>query len=135
MKRTLMNQPASGFTLVELMITVVIVGILSAVALPAYQKSVMKSQRSVAKGVLLEKAQLFERYYTTKNVYPTDDIGATTSPKDVAAGAVRYNIVPTMAADSFTLTATPTTAQAGDECGVLTLTNTGAQTPAANGCW
>jgi type IV pilus assembly protein PilE len=137
MKNVYVNRSATGFTLIELMVAVAIIGILTAVALPSYKKSVLKSQRSVAKGGLMQNAQTFERYYTTKGTYTGASLSSSISPKDVAAGAVRYNISAVIASDgsSFTLTATPTTAQAADECGTLALTNTGAQTPTTAGCW
>ncbi|MCE3602262.1 hypothetical protein LXA47_01355 [Massilia sp. P8910] len=85
----------------------------------------------------MQNAQFLERFYTTTaaGTYTGGSLVSKTSPKDVAIGAVRYNITSTITADTFTLTATPTVEQADDECGVLTLTNTGAQTPATNGCW
>ncbi|MDQ1831539.1 type IV pilin protein [Massilia scottii] len=138
MNRPKLNRPAKGFTLVELMICVVVVGVLSAVALPAYKKSVQKGQRSVAKGVLLENAQFLEKYATDKFSYTGGKLSSAISPKDVAVGAVRYNITNVIGADgsTFVLKATPVAAQADDECGVLSLSNTGVQTAAkTTDCW
>ena len=53
-----------GITLIELLIVVAIVGILSAIAYPAYQGYVENSRRTVAQGELLELAQWMERQYT-----------------------------------------------------------------------
>lgn len=136
MNKSIVNRRVSGFTLVELMIVVAVIGILTAVALPSYKKSVLKSQRSVAKGVLMQNAQTFERFYTTKGTYTGAILSSDQSPKDAGPSAKRYTISATYGDGStFILTATPTTAQAADECGTLTLTNTGAQTPNTGGCW
>ena len=60
---------AKGFTLIEVMIVVAIVGILAAVAYPSYQQHVLKTRRAAAAGCLLEHAQFMERYYTTNMTY------------------------------------------------------------------
>jgi type IV pilus assembly protein PilE len=136
-----------AFTLVELMVTVAIVGILASIAIPSYQGSVMKSRRADAKGALLGFANAMERYFTVNNSYlgaaGTDgspaDIGApriysTTSP--VNGGTPYYNLTISAAtASSYTLSAAPTGVQASDTCGTLTITQTGAKSPTTTGCW
>jgi len=119
-----MNRKNQGFTLIELMIVVAIVGILAAVAFPAYQEHVRKAHRAEAQGVLLEAAQFMERWFTTNNRYDTAALPAalSTSPKG-GGETIRYNIRITAAAqNTFTLTAAPVQA---DTCGNLTVTQTG----------
>jgi type IV pilus assembly protein PilE len=144
----------NAFTLIELMVTVAIVGILASIAYPTYQDSVMKSRRADAKGVLLGLANAMERYYTVNNTYlgagGTDgshaDTGApriysTTSP--IGGGAAYYNLTISAAtASTYTLNAEPTGVQDSDKCGTLTLTHTnekgvvGAHTGiTATDCW
>lgn len=66
---------AAGFTLMELMIVVAIVGILAAIAYPSYMDSVRKSRRADAKAALSNAVQALERYYTEKNTYLNATLG------------------------------------------------------------
>lgn len=137
------NSNASGFTLIELMIAVAIVGIIAAIAMPAYQNYVMQSNRAVAKAILHENAQFMERFYTENNRYDQDMGGnAVAIPviQSPRTGAVQYNItLQAVANATFTLQAVPDAggSMAGDACGTLTLTNTGLQGAAGTiaECW
>jgi type IV pilus assembly protein PilE len=81
LKHSFRNRPGSGhhggFTLIELMIAVAIVGILAAIALPAYQNSIIKGRRAQGRTALLELAQAQERYFTANNQYQLFATGAS----------------------------------------------------------
>ncbi|AZR30615.1 type IV pilin protein [Xanthomonas vasicola] len=114
----------SGFSLMELMIAVAIVGILSAIALTNYQSSVIKSRRSAAAACLQEGAQTMERYYTTKMTYVGGSMGSCSS--DISNFYTLSSGTP--AVTSFTLTATPTSKQNDPKCGTLSIDQKGVRT-------
>jgi type IV pilus assembly protein PilE len=126
-----------GFTLIEVLVAVAIVGILGAFAYPSYTKHVRKSNRSNAEAIMMETAQFMERYYTVNNSYANAALPSAVAPKGATGANVKYNLTfsagPT--ASGYTLQAVPAGAQASDTCGTLTLAHTGAQTPATAGCW
>ncbi|WP_287924811.1 type IV pilin protein [Diaphorobacter sp.] len=115
---------AQGFTLIELMIVVAVVGILSAIAYPSYTEYVRRGHRADARAGLLQVQQWLERAATATGTYPTSLPSALTWTAD---NTKRYNIAfqagNTTAA--YVLTATPKGAQTGDKCGTYTLSNTG----------
>ncbi|QKV53979.1 type IV pilin protein [Comamonas antarctica] len=133
-----------GFTLIEIMITVAIVGILSAVAIPSYQEYIRRGARAEARAGLLQAAQWMERAATVTGVYPTAaSNGANFFPTGLGTvPSNRYAITLASTATTFTLTATPQNAQLGDKCGAFTLTHNGirSNTSLASGttsadCW
>ncbi|MTW23048.1 type IV pilin protein [Allochromatium palmeri] len=133
-----------GFTLIELMITVAIVGILAAIAYPSYQEYVRASRRADAQTVLLENAQFMERYYTTNGRY-IDNAGnepnlpVTESPKDGGTKFYDIGFQGEVTNTTYTLEAVPKGAMANDGCGTLTLAHTGAKsrtgTMPEDRCW
>jgi len=132
----------TGFTLVELMVTVLIVGILSAIAVPSYRSYVLRATRAEAKQALLARASDLERCYTRNNTY----VDAAATPCPVAANLanaavlIKYKIqAKTLAANSFLLQAIPVNGQEADKCGTFTLDNKNSRgvsgTPSAQDCW
>ncbi|CAA0109372.1 Type II secretion system protein G [Zhongshania aliphaticivorans] len=121
---------SQGFSLLELMITVAIIGIVASIAYPSYQESVAKSRRSEAANALFTAAQALERYYSSNGRYTTTVGGSTLPavfPTSVPAnGAAYYTIASTAAAaNTYTLKATRAGVMAGDGCGDFTYDETG----------
>lgn len=117
---------ARGFTLIELMITVAIVSVLSAIAYPSYQEYVRRGHRADARAGLLQAQQWLERAATATGSYPTAALPSTLTWS--SDGNKRYTIA--LAAGNtttaYTLTATPKSGpQASDKCGTYTLSNAG----------
>jgi len=78
-EKHMMRRLNLGFTLIELMIVVAIIGILTSIAYPSYQGSIMKSRRVDAQGALMGLANAMERYYTVNNFYPSPSSSAPTA--------------------------------------------------------
>mgnify|MGYP005991282513 CR=1 FL=1 len=127
---------ANGFTLVELLITVAIVGILATVAYPSYNNFVVRSNRAEAPRELVRLANLQEQLFVDSRAY-TENI----SELGVGTKAIyetpskHYNSSAKVVGSTFTLTATAQGTQATRDTGCLaiTITDTGSKAPTA--CW
>ena len=135
------NQSTSGFTLIELMIVVAIIGVLAAIAVPMYGSYVEKSRRTDGKAKLMQVAQSLERCFTTLSAYNNNNCDVITGGAfvDVTSDENFYIVSATVTSTAFTLTATPQGAQANDaDCRTLTLDHLGQKsaTGANTGkCW
>ncbi|OWW23007.1 type IV pilin protein [Noviherbaspirillum denitrificans] len=120
-----------GFTLIELMISMVIVTILAAVALPSYRNYVKRGKRAAAQAQMMDIANRQQQYFLDKRSYATKDelqSAGYSLPSEVSA-YYSYDIaVPSSGTPAYTITFTPTGSQASD--GALTLNNAGVKTPA-----
>lgn len=132
-----MRLKQQGFTLIEVMIVVVILGIISAIALPSYQEHVRRANRSEGMAFLQDVAARQERYFAQNNTYVTDianvgklGLSGTTSETG------KYSLT-IAATNNYTLTATPASFS-DPKCGNLTLNALGTKTASAgsvNDCW
>lgn len=109
-----------GFSLIEVLITVVIVGILAAIALPAYKNQIQKTRRSDAKSALVGAADQMERYFTERGTYATATLGSGGIYPNTTQNGYYTLSFAGLSATSYTLRATPAGAQVGDPCGNLT---------------
>lgn len=141
-----MRDSQHGFTLIEILIVVAILGVLASIALPAYQNSVLRSGRAEAKSELLQVASDLERYFSNFNTYIDDALPLNTpAVADRDRTTVNGLYVISVAAcgsgaigNCFIATATPQGAQTGDTCTTLTITNTGvrgATGATVDECW
>lgn len=133
-----------GFTLIELMVVVAIIGVISAIAFPSYNSYMKKSRRADAKVGLSKIADKQERFYLQNNIYASSTtLLGLTNP--VVSDEGYYNITVDAGAGTagFTLTANaiPGKPQANDTgCTSMTLSSTGARNPDGNpatekDCW
>ena len=123
-----------GFTLIEIMITVAIVGIIAAVALPSYKSYIDRAKRADARAQLLQAAQFMQRFYTANDQYVNDRAGnniSTQMPANLMRSPVDgqriYALTVDATVSTYTLTMAPVSggSLAGDACGSFTLTGTG----------
>lgn len=123
-----MLRGGGGFTLTELVITVAVLGILAAIAVPSYLEQMNKTRRTDARRSLHEIASQLERCYSRFRAYDDEDCDVVSAGPQVnlVSREGYYAITSTaLSADSYTLKAEPQGSQAGDAtCAVMTLTNT-----------
>ena len=118
-----MHKSHQGFTLIEVMIVVAIIGILSAIAIPSSTEYPRRGHRPEAGAGLLQAAEWLERAATATGTYPKAD-AFPASLKTVPGDRYGITLASTDGA-TYTLTATPKGAQVGDKCGNYTLTHAG----------
>ena len=156
------RRPATGFTLIELMITVAIVAVLASIALPSYTSYIARARRADARTQLVQAAQFMQRFYAANDRYDQDRAGNSVLGSSVgmpdnlrkspADGTALYqlntsittagNYTATVTATGYTLTMAPITggSAATDACGMFTITSTGVRgvasaTKTRDECW
>jgi type IV pilus assembly protein PilE len=138
---TMTRQRNRGFTLVELMIALAVVGLLAAVAYPSYQQQVAKGRRTDAKQSLLELAQKMERFYTERGTYAGATLGSSGLYPDVSSGGYYSLTIVAQNADGFSVRATPRGIQVGDACASFLYNQLGEQSVSSDAsitavkCW
>lgn len=122
-----------GFTLIEVMVVVAIIGILAGIAYPSYIESVRRSARADAQSDIMQIAQTAERFFTQNNQYQFDRAGVAfplpfnQSPR---SGTARYNIdIAFPTPQTYVLRAVPAGSQVGDVCGTLQVNQLSVTTP------
>ena len=142
-KQTMRSKPTQGFTLIEILIVVAILGVLASIALPAYQNSVLRSGRAEAKGELLIVASDQERFFSSNNAYvvdatPLNTGDAITRTTETGLYTIAIAACGAGIGTCFTATATPQGNQANDACTTLSIDSIGvrgATGDTVDECW
>ena len=131
-----------GFTLMELLIVITIIGVLASIAYASYSNSVVASRRKAAAACLLEVSQHMERVYTTSLSYAGVTAAPALSCRTELSAFYTIGLNGTPTATTYALQAVPQGAQAGKDtkCATLGLNQAGTKTFSGTGgsvssCW
>lgn len=114
----------NGFTLIEVLVVVAILGLLAAIALPAYSNYTMRANRAEGRASLVEAAQIAERFFVRNNTY----VGADADIPAASPHGLYTIAFNAPAANQFSVTATAARSQVRDtDCAVLTINHLGAR--------
>lgn len=130
------NLRSTGFTLIELMITVAVLAIIVSVAYPSYQDHIRKGHRAKAQALLMDMAMRQSQRLMDVRSYAADTgtLGVTIPTEVSNYYTIAINAV-AGPPPTYTLRATPKSAQAKDKCGELSLNQAGSKTAAVANCW
>ena len=129
-----MTSRQRAFSLIELLIVVVVLGVLARIAYPMYQKQIIKGSRNSAQSQLLELSNLQEKIFLNSNAYSPNISTAYTGLSSGGLGITssttydaKYtlSVAPTVASSSFTLSAVPVTGTTQEGDGTLSIDSTG----------
>lgn len=141
MRSNSFTKKIQGFTLLEVLITVTIIGILSGIATMGYQRYVYRANRTEAKAILLDISQRAERFYTDNNTYTGYSI-PTNLRQVPEQGNKTYDVSFTTGSSgqTFTVSATPKNRQVKDTCGTMSINNIGRKSASGSSldgsrCW
>lgn len=121
----LSSKETTGFTLIELMIAIAIIGLLASIALPSYQQYVENTRRSEAQAVMAEASLALEQWYSRSYTY----VGFTGFTQSPETGNADYNLTYNLTATTYTMTATPVAGGSQSGTGRLEANNSGLK------CW
>ena len=124
-----------GFTLMEVLIVVAIIGILAAIAIPSYSYHVRKGHRASAQSYMTDIATKQSQYLLDARTYASSvaDLGLT-EPTSVTP-YYTISISASSPPPAYTITATPKAGTSQESDGVMSLTQTGAKTRAGASGW
>ena len=128
------QQSVRGFTLIELMIVVAVMGILAAIAYPSYQGQIRKSNRAAAQALLMDTANKQQLYLSSRREYADTLAKLSVTPSSEVSRFYDITVVPANAASppTFVLTATPKAGTPQETDGVLTLDSAGTKARAGD---
>jgi type IV pilus assembly protein PilE len=125
--------PRTGFTLIELLIALAVMAVLAAIAIPLYSAQVRKSHRTDIQTSMMELSVRQTSWRTNHTSYGTMTDVTGLTPAISNPSNSYYTVSVSAGASTYTITATPSTSQASDDCGTMTLNQSLVGTP--SGCW